>query len=170
MYLSWLLQHEKLSPPFEDAIRIGLGLRGDERQTDELIRIVTTHPEEQYRDLAAAALGDIGAVKAMEVLERIAKKDQFSRPSRGAMSASGRQLGNGAVFYPVRDSAANTLRILRSPDDLARNRTRADAFAANVAQRQQKGLSFTPAPWVLEVISGGSDAPSLHTSQTSVAK
>jgi hypothetical protein len=105
-----------------DAARIVLGMMGDRQQVSSLLVVLATHKEADFRALAAVALGRVGAVEAIPALEA-AREDGATRRASNCTRGS-------HTSYPVREAATSALRVLRSPDALARAKLRTDRFAS----------------------------------------
>ena len=84
--------------------------------------VLATHKEADFRALAAVALGRVGAVEAIPALEAALEDGATRRASNCTRGPH--------TSYPVRDAATSALRVLRSPDALARAKLRTDQFAS----------------------------------------
>lgn len=105
--VAFVAQSANAEPSLRDAMHVVLGLKGDANEANNLMRILSSHSEPDLRALAAIALGTIKAGQSIPVLED-ALNDSFTRPA-------GNSFQGLYTSYPVREAAADALRMLQFP-------------------------------------------------------
>jgi len=112
-----------------DGIICALGMMGDASRIPRLVEVLTTDTQSYFRALAAEALGDLGAVEAKPALDR-ALTDGFAIQVQEGVGVGPRDPG---VVYPVREKAAEALRVLSSEPAMVEAQQRREAFAKAVS-------------------------------------
>lgn len=100
---------QKLEPWLRDSARLVLGNMYDRSQASSLIRILEQNKEGEMRALAAGALGSLGIEKAVPALKK-ALQDDYS------VTAGNSFHKDIYTSYPVRETAEEALRNMRSSD------------------------------------------------------
>jgi hypothetical protein len=114
-----------------EALAIGLGIMGDRRQVPKLIRILKSHRTPDYRQLAAAALGDLGATEAIPALQGALEDGYSVKRLEGVGPLD-------ELRYPVREDAKGSLARLRDPNYLAEARKRCGDFAKRLEDEEKQ--------------------------------
>jgi HEAT repeat protein len=117
-----------LDAMIRDAVQLALAWMYDARQVPNLIRILESSSEPDYRALAATALGSMRATEAVPVLEA-ALDDVFSRTAEGCLEGP-------RLLYPVREAARGALDALADPSLAEYARARCEAFARRLKDAQ----------------------------------
>lgn len=156
--LNALASAPKADPNVREAVKLALGLKGDRRQTGEMLRILRNHPWEQYRGLAAKALGNMGDAAAIPALKK-ALADDPARYVRYSMEAPNDDTPASQIVYPVRELAEESIRRLTMEAPLLQSRARAARTAQIVSGLSKKPSPLNLAPWAVSAIHGPIPTP-----------
>lgn len=108
--LEWVLSSKELKDEgLRDAVRLALGGMGDQSQVQDLERILLKNPNPYFRAIAVDDLGLLDSAASLPVLER-ALEDSYSETF-----ASHSHGGKVVTLYPVREAAAQTVKVLGDP-------------------------------------------------------
>lgn len=111
--VGWVLSSTSLKDEgLRDIMVLVLGSMGDRSQLPKIESIMQDNPNPYLRAIAAEDLGLLGSVSSIPVLEKAAKDPFF------LTFASESHGGKVIDFYPVRQVAGETLKVLRDPDAL----------------------------------------------------
>ncbi len=108
--LEWVLSSKSLKDEgLRDAVRLALGGMGDQGQIPALERILLKNPNPYFRAIAVDDLSLLDSAASLPVLER-ALEDDYSETF-----ASHTHGGKVVTLYPVREAAAQTIKVLENP-------------------------------------------------------
>ena len=108
--VGWVLASTSLKDEvLRDAMVLVLGSMGDQSQIAKIESIMLSNPNPYLRAIAGENLGLLGSVSSIPVLEKAAKDPFFQT------FASESHGGKVIDFYPVRQVAGETLKVLRDP-------------------------------------------------------
>lgn len=126
-------------PAVRDAMCIVLGMKGDSSQVPRLISILQNASLPYWRARAAGALGTLGATEAVPALEKALEDEYVVEiwPDVGPPEENNQ-------FYPVRQRATESLRMLRDPELVSAAHKRSKAFAEGLKRSGEALVDLSP--------------------------
>ena len=152
--VSWVANSTSLrDPAIRDSMQLVLGSMGDKSQIPAIEKILLNNKNPYLRAVAAEDLGLLGSISSLPTL-RQACKDSFS-----LTFASEEHGGKMATFYPVRQVAEETIRVVSTPSLLAQEKKREQFFGSRLVESRKYALAHKLSPSHFVRIANRSRAP-----------